>query len=126
MYLITGVVIGNHSINASFDDFKAQTKTATVDEGNTIVDFSLKPHKGRGKALGHAAIDHAKQVKKRHEQTIFQISGVVGTGVGLSETGQPVIDIYFKDDLAKSRAQIPAVLDDVPVRATVTGQFEAF
>jgi len=127
MYLITGVVIGNHSVNVSADDFKAQTKTATVYEGqNTVVNFSLRPSKARGKALGHAAIDHAKQVKKQHEQEIFQVSGVVGTGVGLSETGQPVIDIYFKDDLAKSRAQIPGVLDDVPVRATVTGQFEAF
>ncbi len=126
-YLITGVVIGSHSINASAENFKAQTKTATVNEDqNTIVNFSLRPSKARGKALGHAAIEHAKQVKKRHEEKIFEISGVVGTGVGLSDTGQPVIDIYFKDGLAKSRAQIPAVLEDVPVRATVTGQFEAF
>ncbi len=126
VYLITSVVTGSHSITASAEGFKTQTKTATVNEDQiTTVNFVLKPSKARGKALGHAAIDHARQVKKRHEEKIFEISGVVGTGVGLSDAGEPVIDIYFKDDQAKSRAQIPAVLEDVPVRATVTGQFKA-
>ena len=57
---------------------------------------------------------------------MFQITGVVGTGVSLSETGQPVIEIYLKKDLAEAHARIPAVLDNVRVRAVVTGSFEAF
>ena len=59
-------------------------------------------------------------------QKIFQIDGVVGTGVSLSEAGQPVIEIYLKDKQAKAHARIPAALDNVPVRVKVTGQFEAF
>jgi len=54
------------------------------------------------------------------------IADVVGTGVGLSETGQPVIEIYLKEDSAKARARIPTALDNVPVRVVVTGPFEAF
>jgi len=73
-----------------------------------------------------AAIEHAIRVKKRHEQKIFQTDGVVGTGVGLSEAGQPVIEIYLTDKQAKAQARIPAALDNVPVRVGVTGRFEAF
>ncbi len=127
IYLITNVAIGSHSITASAAGFKSQTKTATVSEGQEInVNFSLKPSKGRGSSM-HQAIEHAIQVKRRHEQKIFEINGVVGTGVGVSEADQPVIEIYLKDiPSEQARLQIPGALDNIPVRVKVTGQFEAF
>ena len=127
IYIITDVAAGDHLVEASADGFKSQTKTATVYENEeTILDFALKLHKGRGKPSHRPAIDYVVKVKNRHEHNILQIDDVVGAAVGLSETGQPVIEIYLKKDSAKARARIPAALDSVPVRVMVTGRFEAF
>jgi len=127
IYIVTNVATGDHSITASASGFKSQTKTATVYEGQeTTVNFALKPARGRSQQAHQAAIDHAVRVKNRHEQIIFQIDGVVGMGVSLSEKGQPVIEVYLKEDRAETRARVPASLDDVPVRVVVTGEFEAF
>jgi len=73
-----------------------------------------------------AAIDHARNVKARHETGLFAINGVVGTGVGLSDTGEPVIEVYLGQENAAARAQIPAGLEGVAVRVLVTGPFVAF
>ncbi len=127
IYIITDVTVGNHSVKASADGFKFRKKRAAVyEDEETILDFALKPHKGKGKPSHRPAIGRAVKAKNRHERNILQIDDVVGTGVGLSETGQPVIEIYLKEDSAKARARIPAALDNIPVRVVVTGQFEAF
>ncbi len=126
-YLINEVQVGDYSVKASAAGFKPQTKPATVYEGQqTIVDFSLRPHKGKGKSLGQQLIKRAVRVKKRHEQNLFQIDGVAGIGVGLSDAKQPVIQIYLKEDSAEARRRIPAELDNIPVQVLVTGSFEAF
>jgi hypothetical protein len=72
------------------------------------------------------AVEHALSVKNLNEREIFQNSGVVGTGVSLSEVGEPVIEVYLENDSPKTRAQIPKSFDDVNVRVKVTGRFEAF
>ena len=126
-YTITSVTISAHSVQASAAGFKSQTQTATVYEGQeTIVNFALKPGKSSPQQAHQAAIDHATKVKNRHEQNIFQIDGVVGSGVGLSKEGQPVIEVYLKEDRAEGRARIPAALDNVPLRVVITGEFVAF
>jgi hypothetical protein len=76
--------------------------------------------------LPKAAMDHARNVKARHGARLFEIPAVVGHGVGLSKTGQPVIELYLEKESAEARARIPAALDHVPVRVVVTGPFEAF
>lgn len=126
-YVIANVVVGDHSVTASATGFGSRSQTATVYENqDTIVDFALKARKGRGRASHGAAIANAVRVKARHEQRIFEIEGVTGTGVSVSEKGQPVIEVYLKEERAETRAQIPASLENVPVRVVVTGLFEAF
>ena len=136
IYIITDVTVGNHLVKAYADGLKFRKKRAKVyEDEETILDFALKPHKGQEKPPRQPAIDpapprgwidRAVKAKDRHEHNIFQIDDVVGTGVGLSETGEPVVEIYLKEDSAKARAQIPVALGNVPVEVLVTGPFEAF
>ena len=126
-YIISDVPAGECSVKASAVGFRSQTKTATVSENQqTTVDFALKPKKGKGKPSRKALLQQAIQAKRRHEKNIFQMPAVVGTGVTLSEVGRPVIEIYLKEDLPETRRRIPAVLDNIPVRVVITGEFEAF
>ena len=59
-------------------------------------------------------------VQERHTREIMQgNSSVVGTAVGVSEAGEPVIKVYLADD---SRVKdIPLEYDGVPVETEVTG-----
>ena len=76
-------------------------------------------------ARGSIGLD-VRQVKARHSDALFSIPGVVGHGVGLSDAGETVIEVYLVSESASSRAQISEVLESVPVRVVVTGRFEAF
>jgi hypothetical protein len=126
-YILMGLPTGSRSVEASATGYKTQIKTATVSENNeTIVNFSLQPVKGRAMQAYRGAMEHALRIKDLREREIFQNSGVVGTGVSLSETGEPVIEVYLENDSPKIRAQIPKSYDDVNVRVKVTGRFEAF
>ena len=77
---------------------------------------------------GHsgAAMANARNVKARHSERLFGIPDVVGHGIGLSEGGRPIIEVYLENDNASSRRQIPADLENVQVRIVVTGPFVAF
>jgi len=72
------------------------------------------------------AVGRAKAALDKHSASLFAKSGVVGHGIGMSESGKPVIEVYVVDDNAKAGAGIPKKLDDVPVNVVVTGPFEAF
>lgn len=71
-------------------------------------------------------ISRARAAKARNSARLMGINGVVGHGVGLSESGRPVIEVYVGADNAAMRAQIPVTLENVPVRVVVTGAFEAY
>ncbi len=73
-----------------------------------------------------ASIDRAKAIKNRNSGRLFSIPGVVGHGVGLSDSGEPVIQVYLSEDSPSARAQIPGSFDDVSVEVVVTGPFVAF
>jgi hypothetical protein len=125
-YFIGNVAVGAHTVEASADAFKPQVKTATVyEDTETVVNFALRPSKSRANSSFHSAIKHAADIKNRYEQNIFQLDDVVGAGVSLSEADEPVIEIYLEKDSAGTRAKIPKMLDDVSVRAVVTGRFKA-
>jgi hypothetical protein len=126
-YIFMGLPTGAHLVEASATGYQTQTKTATVSANSeTVVNFSLTPVRGQRWQPYRSAVEHALKVKNLRENEIFQNSGVVGTGVGLSETGEPVIEVYLESDSPKTRVQIPKSFDDVNVRIKVTGRFEAF
>lgn len=75
-----------------------------------------------------ANIAVASDVKERHSQALFNIAGVVGHGVGLSDTDPEdvVIEVYVEAASDQVRRQIPAALEGIPVRIVPTGQIVAF
>jgi uncharacterized repeat protein (TIGR01451 family) len=67
-------------------------------------------------------INAAIQVQDRHTRDLLDIAGVLGTAVGLSEDGQPVIRLY----LAHADVEgLPRILDGFPVETVVTGMIVA-
>jgi hypothetical protein len=74
------------------------------------------------------AIEAVRKVKERHEESILDIDGVVGMGIGLSETvpGQFVIEVYTKNPTHRMRSLIPKTLESIPVKMIETGEIVAF
>ena len=54
------------------------------------------------------------------------IRGVQGHGVAFDADGRPVIEVYIANEDASTRAQIPATLENIPVRVVVSGEFKAY
>ena len=76
-------------------------------------------------ALGDAdPLEHAVQVKERHQYTLLALPGVVGVGVGrAADTGEVVIQIYASgqaDDDA--RLAFPSDLEGVRVVIVESGE----
>jgi len=65
-------------------------------------------------------------IKERHDDAIFKIPEVVGTGVGLHrETKTPVVEIYLEKDTPEVRRQLPKTLNGAPVQIIETGKVRA-
>ena len=73
-------------------------------------------------------LENAIRVKRRNEANILRKRGVVGAGVGLSETesGRMIIEVYVKKPAHTVRYLIPETMEDVPVRIVETGAFVAY
>lgn len=72
-------------------------------------------------------LDLASQAKARHEEELFRIRGVVGTGIGADEDGNAVIEVYVKGAAKQVVGEpIPDDLDGIPVRVIETGEIRAF
>lgn len=76
----------------------------------------------------HRAVEAANKIKERHEEDILSIEGVVGMGIGLSETvpGQVVIEVYVKRPSHEMRRMIPEVLEGISVKIVETGEIIAY
>ncbi len=76
----------------------------------------------------HRAVEAANKVKERNEEAILRIDGVVGIGIGLSETvpGEVVIEVYVKKPAHEMRPVIPEVLEDITVKIVETGEIIAY
>ncbi len=68
-------------------------------------------------------IQEAMAVKARHTPHLMTLPDVVGTAVGLNETGQPTIVVFMKT--AMRYGLIPGNIDGKPVRVHVSGEFTA-
>jgi hypothetical protein len=71
----------------------------------------------------HPGIRAAIAVQDRHARGLMAIPEVVGTAVGLTESGQPAVLIFLKG--APPPGLLPENLEGVPVVAKVTGVFVA-
>ena len=96
--------------------------TSSSSEGIAMTAQSQLPTKANNKA-----IEAARNVKERHENALFNIEGVVGTGIGLSGTDpdKVVIEVYVKNPAHEMKRIIPEVLEDIPVEIVETGEFVA-
>ena len=72
-----------------------------------------------------SATNQTVGVKERHKGALLQVPGGVGVGVGVGDGPGESIDVYVAHDDAESRRRIPAVLENVPVRVIVGGEFRA-
>ena len=75
--------------------------------------------------INQIKVERALLAQERHFKALFNVPDVVGHGIGLSDEDDPVIEVYLRNENARSRARIPAALDNVPVRVLVTGPFTA-
>ena len=93
----------------------------------------LRPSVARAQAAGplgpvhpasQAAAEHAKD---RNEHVLLATQGVVGVGVGMSETvaGEAVVEVYVEKSTPAVRSAIPAQVDGVPVKVVETGEIKA-
>ena len=72
------------------------------------------------------AVKSAKSVRDRHEDELKSVPGVVGTGIGADESGQPEIQMYVDKLTPQAQAAIPAEVEGTPVKAVETGAFVAY
>ncbi|MBI3969808.1 MAG: hypothetical protein HY332_00845 [Chloroflexi bacterium] len=72
--------------------------------------------------IPHPAAD---EIRERYEERWMAIDGVEGVAVGIDErTGKPALDVYVSRKTEEIRQQIPAEVDDYPVRLVpVHGEF---
>ena len=83
---------------------------------------------GRPSSAGAAALglEHALQVRADHEAELFEIPGVLGTGIGADGSGNSVIRVYVENAAQSADHPIPADIEGLPVRIVVTGTIEAY
>jgi len=70
-------------------------------------------------------LSHARQVKKRHDDRLMAIPGVVGTGIAQDAKGQPIIEVYVERLTKELSRKVPEELEGVRVRIVETGEFKA-
>jgi hypothetical protein len=74
-----------------------------------------------------APVVSASAIKDRHESDLFNIPGVIGTGIGAGDQpGKVAIQVYVEHETPQIAAAVPATLEGVPVKVIETGQFTAF
>ena len=71
---------------------------------------------------GENGLEKAIAAQEAHNGALFGIDGVVGTGVGLDDDGNPVVVVFTE---TAGVTGIPEKLGGVPVSARVTGKFFA-
>jgi hypothetical protein len=72
--------------------------------------------------VSQAALDHAIRVQEAQTDGLLALDAVVGTAVGLSNEGRPVVMVYLKDGRVQG---VPVNVEGVPFFADVTGEFFA-
>ena len=78
--------------------------------------------------VSEAAVDAVRRVKERHEGRLLATPGVIGVGVGLSDTimKQAAIEIYVKQATEPLRQALPKSLDGVETKIVEAGEIRAY
>jgi len=78
--------------------------------------------------VSESAVDAVRRVKERHEGRLLATPGVIGVGVGLSDTimKQAAIEIYVKQATEPLRQALPKSLDGVEAKIVETGEIRAY
>ena len=75
-------------------------------------------------AMDPNKLEVARAIKNKHEAKLMDLPGVLGMGVGLTETGDDVCIHVYIDPMA-DEGSIPAELDGMPVRVIESSGFKA-
>lgn len=76
--------------------------------------------------LPQQALDHASRVLEQNRHDLMSRPGVLGVGLGaLEDNSAPAIVVYV-DKTSSSNPQVPAQIENVPVRVIMTDPFIAF
>lgn len=84
--------------------------------------------------MSQSAIEHAQQVKRRHEQELLRKANVVAVGVGLRTRGGQATDevcivVSVKTKVPPAQLKpadlIPASIENVPIDVVETGVIRA-
>jgi hypothetical protein len=70
-------------------------------------------------------LEHAREVKERHEGKLLLLDFVQGVGVG-EDHGRPAIKVYVDDSSQDAHRALPRKLEDVPVVIEESGSFKSF
>jgi len=105
-----------------------------ADGGSCSSNVSMSGEDSRTKArqlppqASERAVEMAARVKDKHENSILGIEGIVGLGIGVSETDpeEAVIVVYTKKPPHEMRHIIPDAVEGIPLRIVETGEIFAF
>jgi hypothetical protein len=103
--------------------------TDGVNSATATVTISLASRGGgrpSGAGAGSSGLERALQVRADHEDELFDIPGVLGTGIGADASGRPVIRVYVASAAQSVDHPMPANIEGLPVRVVVTGTIEAY
>lgn len=67
-------------------------------------------------------VERVRGVQDRYTDYLLSLSGVVGTAVGLTQDGEPAVQVYTKQ---AGMAGVPTSLEGIPVIAEASGEFFA-
>lgn len=81
------------------------------------------PFFGQAEPEGGAGSSRVAAIRRKHEAELLRIDGVEGVSIESDEIGEDVIVVFVRDESVVR--EIPDSLDGVPVRAEVTGEFDA-
>jgi hypothetical protein len=87
---------------------------------------AAQPTGAEGLQLPDQAVEHASRILEQHRHDLMSHPGVLGTGVGASDSGNEAVVVVYVDKTAGAQAQLPAQVDGVPVKVHFTDPFVAF